>query len=157
LLLELKRVYPDDIIGLINKLPEKKNRNSCKRVLEYQLESESEEEEQHEQEFVNKPTKSNYTSVHKPLRIEEPKAESYPINNKITTEIDSPSKHESPVQKNSENQLERNLENITSIQSKPQMVSAKSKPFNIKETPKKISESIQKSEPDRITKESPRK
>ena len=44
LLIELKRVYPDDTIGIIKRISSKNARNWWYKILDYELESESEDE-----------------------------------------------------------------------------------------------------------------
>jgi hypothetical protein len=48
LLVELKRVYPNDLPYIIDKLSSRKNRNCCRKVLEYELESESDHDKPEE-------------------------------------------------------------------------------------------------------------
>jgi len=130
-------VYKNDIQLILNKLSTKRNRNCCRKVLDYELESESEEEE--EEEIEQQEVLNSYKSSIVPN-------ESHRIGKAISPQRTTISERKEVPEKPSfhhtslrtevpayEDKVERGQKSM----SKPQKNNTKSKPFNIRETPKK--------------------
>jgi len=145
----LKRVYPDDIQSIINKLSTKSLRNWWNKILDYDLESDSDKDVERTiqksiQKVKDEPKKKNNKKKATQQIVIDDKAEENiraikehfsnekPHHKSINENI-KPSK---PVE-----QPTIVYENNSAISNKPQIAPTKTKPFKIKETPKKINDS----------------
>lgn len=129
---------------LIDLLRTKENRNCWRKVLGYELESESDQEDDNQEENNEEIEPSVSKPNNKPPYIDEARAQKNnlpPKNKKIENNkrVDKPSFRPNPVH-NEKYSLEEENENMPKHQSRPQITSTKSKPFDIRDTPKKMSQ-----------------
>ena len=147
LLVELKRVYSDDVKTIIDKVKSKRLRNWCNKILDYDLESESEDElQQPVQKILQKhkstppKIKTNDDFSAQPIISREKDHEkvrqiknhfsndkkSHISETESTTVVSRPSQQPKVV-----------YDNSTPEKNKPDIAATKTKPFKFKETPKK--------------------
>lgn len=141
LLVELKRVYPQDTPALIDNLPSRKNRNWCRKVLDYELEPETDDEEEEEEEAEDyEPKQPDTHQDYHPRPVINNNKMPRPITpEKATLQDYRPGENRSAVSTHhkmpSEHSIEDNMTKVSNM--KPQIASAKSKPFDVRDTPKK--------------------
>lgn len=148
-------------------------------MLEYQLESESEEEEdeevQQQEESYEEPNEEpkieTKVKVKNSLESRSSKAEAKIVEEKVEKKVeksrspkkikvieitDKPHIHPTPIRKE-EQVREEKLDPNHKIPNKPQVTAAKTKPFLIKETPKKSQYSVSNGNRDSNSNSSPKK
>lgn len=124
LLIELKRVYPQELPALIQSLPTAKLRNWCNQILEYELESESDDE------VPAQPKLRTAVSNNKAVKpVDEKLAETGPAS-VANTETKSTSRQTSYQAQDKAS--EQSVDSVAPSNPQP----PKSKPFAVKETPK---------------------
>ena len=150
LLIELKRVYPDHLASIIALVSSRKLRNCCNTILDYAMESDSEDElSKPVQKIIQNNRQRGHNTPANIVTNEAPHVEpdveylhkqkkSKKVKNQFSDEKSKrPQIDDHVVVSRPAEQPKLVYENNSSPSNKPDISAAKTKPFKMRETPKK--------------------